>query len=338
MITATMANPIDTLKKLKGRTWTEIRSRGEQAISAYTEQIGLSGKLPSDDEFVQMIHRNYFPKAEVNAETLFAHFYEVADEKFFPSFREKEKTIELFRQLDEKARIHVVEQAEKIVEGKFDLLGYQNLDFGEAFDWHYEPISGKHIPLKHWKQYDELDAEETGDKKIIWELNRHQHFFTLGVAYQLSNDEIFAETFIQHLDSWMEQNPPGLGVNWMSSLEVAFRAMSWIWAFNFFKDSPNFTPEILQKALKFLHVHGRHLEKYLSTYYSPNTHLTGEALGLYYLGTQLPFSNAPNIGADSAKKFSLPNSTDRFCLTACISSKPLGINDIRLISTFIFCF
>lgn len=289
MITATMANPIDTLKKLKGRTWTEIRSRGEQAISAYTEQIGLSGKLPSDDEFVQMIHRNYFPKAEVNAETLFAHFYEVADEKFFPSFREKEKTIELFRQLDEKARIHVVEQAEKIVEGKFDLLGYQNLDFGEAFDWHYEPISGKHIPLKHWKQYDELDAEETGDKKIIWELNRHQHFFTLGVAYQLSNDEIFAETFIQHLDSWMEQNPPGLGVNWMSSLEVAFRAMSWLWAFNFFKDSPNFTPEILQKALKFLHVHGRHLEKYLSTYYSPNTHLTGEALGLYYLGTQLPF-------------------------------------------------
>ncbi|MDQ3258240.1 MAG: heparinase II/III family protein, partial [Acidobacteriota bacterium] len=31
-----------------------------------------------------------------------------------------------------------------------------------------------------------------------------------------------------------------------------------------------------------------HLETYLSTYFSPNTHLTGEALGLYYLGTLLP--------------------------------------------------
>ena len=183
MITATMSNPIDTLKKLKGRTWTEIRSRGEQALSAYTEQIGLSGKLPSDEEFNQLIHRNYLPKGEVNAENLFTHFYEVADEKFFPSFRDKTKTVELFRQFDQKAIMHVIERAEKITQGKFDLLGYLNLDFGESFDWHYEPVSGKHIPLKHWKQYDELDAEETGDKKIIWELNRHQHFFTLGVAY-----------------------------------------------------------------------------------------------------------------------------------------------------------
>jgi hypothetical protein len=289
MITATMSNPLDTLKKLKGRTWTELRARSEQALSAYTEQIGLSGKLPSDDEFAQLVHIRYFPDAEVTPKNLFNHFYEVSELKFFPAFRNKEKTVEYFRQFDKKAVMHVIEKAQKITEGKFDLLGFQNLDFGEAFDWHYEPVSGKHIPLKHWKQYDELDAEETGDKKIIWELNRHQHFFTLGVAYWLSKDEIFAETFVQHLESWMEQNPPGIGINWMSSLEVAFRAISWLWALQFFKDSPHLTPEILQKALKFLHVHGRHLEKYLSTYYSPNTHLTGEALGLYYLGTQLPF-------------------------------------------------
>ena len=55
-----MANPIDTLKKLKGRTWTELRARGEQALSAYTEQIGLSGKLPSDDEFRQLIDKSQF--------------------------------------------------------------------------------------------------------------------------------------------------------------------------------------------------------------------------------------------------------------------------------------
>lgn len=289
MTMAMMANPIETLKKLKGRTWTELRARGEQALSAYTEQIGLSGKLPSDDEFIQLIHHNYFEKGLVTEETLFKKFYEISHDKFFPSFRNKEKTIELFRGFNQKSLTHVVEKAEKLTEGKFDLLGYQNLDFGIAFDWHYEPVSGKHIPLKHWKQFDELDSEETGDKKIIWELNRHQHFFTLGVAYLVSKDEIFAINFIQHLTSWMEQNPPGLGINWVSSLEVSFRVMSWLWALQFFKDSPNLTPEILQKALKFLHVHGRHLEKYLSTYYSPNTHLTGEALGLYYLGTQLPF-------------------------------------------------
>ena len=93
-----------------------------------------------------------------------------------------------------------------------------------------------------------------------------------------------------------------MGINWASSLEIALRSISWIWAFNFFKDSPHFTPGVLQKALKFLYLHGRHIEKYLSTFYSPNTHLTGEALGLYYLGTQLPFferaANWRKIGED----------------------------------------
>jgi hypothetical protein len=40
--------------------------------------------------------------------------------------------------------------------------------------------------------------------------------------------------------------------------------------------------------LKHLVAHGRHIETYLSYYFSPNTHLTGEALGLFYLGTCLP--------------------------------------------------
>ena len=96
---------------------------------------------------------------------------------------------------------NVLETADNLVEGKFDLLGYKQLDFGEEVDWHFEPIAGKRSPLKHWKQFDELDARETGDKKIVWELNRHQHFFTLGVAYGLTENEIYAETFAKHLDS-----------------------------------------------------------------------------------------------------------------------------------------
>ena len=289
MTTTAMTNPLETLKKLKGRSWTELRSRSEQAISAYTEQIGVSGKLPSEDDFRQLVYHNHFENKSVNNQAVYDKFYEISEERFFPAFRDKEKTVSLFRQFGKNSLAYLFEKAEKLTRGKFDLLGYLNLDFGSNFDWHYEPVSGKHIPLKHWKQYDELDSAETGDKKIIWELNRHQHFFTLGAAYLVSKDEVFAETFVNHLESWMEQNPPGLGINWMSSLEVSFRAMSWIWAFQFFKDSPAFTPEILQKALRFLHVHGRHLEKYLSTYYSPNTHLTGEALGLYYLNRNFRF-------------------------------------------------
>ena len=290
MSVAKMSKPLEKIKKLKGRSWEEIKTRGGQAFSVYSEQIGLSGKLPSDAEFYSLLDKSHFGEEKITPELLLEKFYENSLTAFFPSFAERDKTLELFRRFfGEKSARFFIEKAERAVEGKFDLLGFLDLDFGAAVDWHYEPISGKRSPAKHWKQFDELDAEETGDKKIIWELNRHQHFFTLGIAYWLTEDETFAGTFARHLESWMEQNPPGKGVNWFSSLEIAFRSISWIWAFNFFKGSNSVTPEFFQKALKFLFLHGRHIEKYLSTYYSPNTHLTGEALGLYYLGTQFPF-------------------------------------------------
>jgi Heparinase II/III-like protein/Heparinase II/III N-terminus len=292
MSAETMANPLDKLKKIKGKSWEELRTRGEQVFSAKSEQMGLSGKLPTDSEFRRLIDKNLVGNGESTAQILFEQFYENGKSSFFPSFREKDVTIATFRKhFGEKSAHYFIEKAEKIALGKFSLLGYSNLDFGAKTDWHFEPISRKRSPLKHWKQFDELDSDETGDKKIVWELNRHQHFFTLGIAYNLTKKEVFARCFAEHLESWIEQNPPGMGINWVSSLEIAFRAISWIWAFHLFKDSPHFTPELFNKALKFLYLHGWHIEKYLSTYYSPNTHLTGEALGLYYLGTQLSFFN-----------------------------------------------
>ena len=48
------------------------------------------------------------------------------------------------------------------------------------------------------------------------------------------------------------------------------------------------TPDLRARARKFLFLHGRHVERYLSTYFSPNTHLTGEALGLVYLAEAFP--------------------------------------------------
>lgn len=286
-----MLNPLDGLKKIKGRSWGELRTRGEQVFSAKSEQIGLSGKLPTAAEFRRLIDKKSIGR-EVSAQHLFEKFYENGSDCFFPAFRETDATIAAFRKhFGEKSAHYFIEKAEKIVRGKFDLLGYLNLDFGAKPDWHLEPVSKKRSPLKHWKQFDELDTSETGDKKIVWELNRHQYFFTLGVAYQLTKNENFAQCFAEHLEDWMNKNPPGMGVNWLSSMEIAFRVMSWTWAFHFFKESPHFTPELFEKALKFLYLHGRHIEKYLSTYYSPNTHLTGEALGLYYLGTQFSFFN-----------------------------------------------
>ncbi|MCA1641892.1 MAG: alginate lyase family protein [Acidobacteria bacterium] len=287
---------IKRLKKLRGRSLGELRVRGSQSLRALAERCGFSAqtRVPTDAAFFEQIDLGGWRSKDSlrrprSAEELLAHFRSRRAPRFFASLDDRAGAAtdwrELFKGDYEKS---LVEHAERIVAGRFDLLGLRDLSFGDEIDWHFEPVSGRRAPLAHWSRIDYLNAEVAGDKKVTWELNRHQHFMTLGRAYVVTGDERYAETFAAHLSSWMEANPPKQGINWASSLEVSFRAISWLWALHFFRDSPHLSPELFARALKFLRVHARHLETYLSTYFSPNTHLTGEALGLFYLGTLLP--------------------------------------------------
>jgi heparinase II/III-like protein len=260
------------MQKLRSLTLDELRVRGSQALAAFAERNNWSSqsKLPSDNA-IRIDHKSFGTRAG-----------------FFAAFDNPQATINELRRRWPNAEKEIVERADCIAEGRFDLLAFRNLSFGTPIDWHLEPIAGKRAPLVHWSKLNYLDADLFGDKKIIWELNRHQYFITLGQAYWLTGDERYAEIFVDHVKSWMDQNPPKLGVNWASSLEVAFRSISWLWALYFFKNSTALTTETFLQISKFLYLNARHLETYLSTYFSPNTHLTGEALGLFYLGTLLP--------------------------------------------------
>jgi Heparinase II/III-like protein/Heparinase II/III N-terminus len=287
-----MSETLQKLKKLRGRSLDEWRVRGSQLIRARAEAHGWLGlmRVPDDESFFKLIDATRLEgQRSASAENLLTHFRERSSTRFFAGLRDRDETVRaLRRRFDRSAEDDVIERARRIREGRFQLLGIRNLDFGSPPDFHLEPVSGRRSPLMHWSLFDELGGEHAVDKKIVWELNRCQYFKTLGRAYWYTRDEAYAETFAAHLDAWMEQNPPGRGLNWVSSLEVALRAISWLWALYFFRDSQALTPTLFLRALKYLYLHGRHLETYLSTYSSPNTHLTGEALGLFYLGTLLP--------------------------------------------------
>lgn len=303
-----MSQILDKLKKLKGRGLDEMRVRGSQWLAAGAERRGWSALscLPDDRAFFKLLdgNREAASRAHTPADLL-ALWRARRAPSFFAAFSDREKTVEALKRRWPGNVGALVRQAEQIESGVFDLLGLRGLSFGSPVEWRLEPLSGKLSPLIHWSRIGELDAQETGDKKIVWELNRHQHFITLGRAYWLTNDERYARAFVAHAASWMEQNPPKLGLNWLSSLEVAFRAISWMWALHFFKDSPQLTPEVFLRLLKYLYLHARHLETYLSTYSSPNTHLTGEALGLYYIGLLLPEFRAAGRWRGNAERILL---------------------------------
>lgn len=178
----------------------------------------------------------------------------------------------------------LVAAADAACAGHFSLLGYPSLQFGEPPDWHLDPVNLRRSPLVHWSRIDALDPDTVGDSKVVWELNRHQWLVTLGQAYRLSGDERYAQAFVGSLSAWMEANPPGIGINWASSLEVSLRLIAWSWALLLFRTSPEVDAPVRARILAWIRTHAAHVDRYLSGFYSPNTHLTGEALGLFQAG------------------------------------------------------
>jgi hypothetical protein len=180
------------------------------------------------------------------------------------------------------------ERALSILAGRYDMLGYRQLEWGAAPDWHLDPVSGRRAPVRYWADIDYLDPV-TGDHKVIWELNRHQHWLVLGRAFRLTGEERFREMFVSQLQHWLTANPPLVGVNWASMLELALRSLSWLWALAFFSTDDDrsevpWTVDLLVGLDRQL----LQIERHLSRYFSPNTHLTGEALALYVAGQSLP--------------------------------------------------
>jgi hypothetical protein len=208
------------------------------------------------------------------------------DPQFFFSPQQVPGLVALLRQRMPHEANDIVCRAEKICAHRFDLLGYENLDYGLKIDWHLDRVHGKGAPQKPWYSIRYLDFDEVGDAKVTWELNRHQHLVTLAKAYAISGEERFTKELIAQFYDWTEQNPYPMGVNWTSSLEVAFRTLSWLWVKHLLAGAqlPRFAADLRQA----LALSGRHIERYLSTYFSPNTHLLGEGVALFFLGVLCP--------------------------------------------------
>jgi Heparinase II/III-like protein/Heparinase II/III N-terminus len=208
-------------------------------------------------------------------------------EKFFFDPASCDSVLEIVRNRLPEAAKTIVQHAEKICTRRFDLLGYKNLDFGDEIDWHLDPVHGKRSLHRLFYKIRYLDFNEAGDSKITWELNRHQHFVTLAKAYRITGKPKFAEEISRQWHDWQAKNPYPVGINWASSLEAAFRSLAWLWTYHLLEGTAGLI-DSREEWLCGLALHGRHLERYLSTYFSPNTHLLGEGVGLFFIGVLCP--------------------------------------------------
>ena len=175
--------------------------------------------------------------------------------------------------------------ADQIVEGHVPMFG-TCVETGPDPAWRRDYRSGIETRPVFFRRIPYLDAAKVGDHKNIWELSRHQHLVLAAQAFTLTGDARYSQFAIGQIRRWRAENPFQCGINWASGLEVAFRALSWIWIFHLLGSEMDaaFRKEFLTE----LYRHGLHLEYNLSLYFSPNTHLLGEALALHAIGRLFP--------------------------------------------------
>ena len=288
-----MAINIEQLSKIQRVSLHELQIRTRQRVAKLSDRL-RPRRAPemSDEQLFNEFNPVWRDGSGEGTADMLRYRLRAKNGRFLPSLEQRKAVVDMMNQRFPAERDAIIKTAEAALAGRLSLLGHADLEFGAPpdfpIDWHLDPVSGKRAPLSHWSKLRPLDQTGGGDSKVIWELNRHAHFVTLGQAYWLTCENRFAEGFVDQISAWIDANPVGMGVNWASSLEAALRSIAWLWALNLCVDSREVTPDFFARLLKSLIEHGRHIERYLSYYASPNTRLTGEALGLFYLGLALP--------------------------------------------------
>ncbi len=268
---------------LWGKVWRKVRSRLKRDVGWLRAQ--LLGTNLSDDDFLRALDRR-FPTER----SFLDHLATREEPGFFVKHDHRSARLSLIRTGYPDAEKLIIASADQVCDHIFDLLGSGPTFLGEQIDWHIDFKTGYRFNSRQYYAYIRPAAYPGGyDIKVPWELSRCQHFAWLGQAYWFTSDEKYAREFADQVMDWLAQNPPQFGVNWVCTMDVAIRAVNWLWGYYFFKDSTSLTDEFRLAFFKSLLAHGRHImnnlewsEKLTSNHYLSNI------VGLVYLGILLP--------------------------------------------------
>ncbi len=210
---------------------------------------------------------------------------DLAAQPFFVSSVERPGIVRRFVAEYPGGRAGIERAAASIMRHEFDLLGSGPQQLGTPLPWHTDFKTGRQWPQVYCSdiEYNELDRPT--DVKVPWELSRCQHFTRLGQAYWLTGDESYATEFVAETTDWIAANPLSYGVNWACAMDVALRAVNWIWGFHFFSVSDACRdPSFRSRFLRALFQHGEFIVRHLEKADLNGNHYVCDGVGLVFLG------------------------------------------------------
>ena len=118
-----------------------------------------------------------------------------------------------------------VADADRILAGEYRLFGNVIHSRGGFPDWHLDYLSGHRFPVRPYPVYT-IDVDRGSDIICPWELSRFQFVPSLVSAFQATRDQRYRDAFFATVADWQARNPYLFGVNWMSGLDIAIRALN----------------------------------------------------------------------------------------------------------------
>lgn len=266
-----------------GKIWREARHRLRRHLGRLRAR--MLGTEITDAEFLQSLSAD-FP----DVRGLSVHLASEAESPFFLNPTHRPEVINTIREAYPEMEIRTIAAADQACDHVFDLLGAGPTHLGDPIDWHIDFKSGHRFnPQQYYADVRRAPYPGGYDIKVPWELSRCQHFVWLGQAYWFTDDEKYALAFVDQVSSWIEQNRPQFGVNWASTMDVAIRAVNWLWGYHFFQDSPRLDNEFRLTFFKSLLAHGRHIFRNLENQGDfTGNHYLANLVGLIYLGILCP--------------------------------------------------
>ncbi len=175
----------------------------------------------------------------------------------------------------------LLSSADRIAGHRLSFFDLHECDLGDPIDWNRDHKAGKAAPMTFSPSIDYRDFGVTGDCKFVWEPNRHHQLVVLARAYRTSGDERYAEAVVEQLESWLDQCPFGIGMQWRSPLELGIRLINWVWAIGLIRESGLVRGQFRTRLLNAVYRHLWEVARKYSCGSSVNNHLIGEAAGVY---------------------------------------------------------
>lgn len=185
-------------------------------------------------------------------------------------------------------RERLLRQADELLQHRFTFFSLDQCDLGDPIDWNRDHEIGTPTPRRFSSAIDYRDPRVTGDAKVVWEPARHHQLVVLGRAYRATGEERYAREAVAQIESWLLQCPFGMGMHWRSPLELAIRAINWIWTIDLIRPSGILTGATAAKIVNALHLHLWDIRRKYSRGSSANNHRIGEAAALFIAATCLP--------------------------------------------------